>query len=54
MHGTKVENIPQLSTFDPEQKKIMVIVLPIYAYAEVTETHHELPRNHQDVLSQKM
>jgi hypothetical protein len=27
MHGTKVENIPQLSTFDPEQQKKIVIAL---------------------------
>jgi len=44
MHGTKVENIPQSSTFDPEQQKKMVIASPVYNYAEVTKTHHELSR----------
>jgi hypothetical protein len=28
MHGTKVENIPQLSTFDPEQQTKFVIASP--------------------------
>jgi hypothetical protein len=35
MHSTKVENIPQSSTFDPQQQIVLVIASPDYDYAEV-------------------
>jgi len=44
MHDTKVENIPQLSTFDPEQHKILVIASPNSDYAEINTIRHELSR----------
>lgn len=43
MHGTKVENIPQLSTFDPDQQEKLVIASSIYDYAEMTTIRMSYP-----------
>jgi len=44
MHDTKVENIPQLSAFDPEQQEILVIASPNSNCAEINTIRHELSR----------